>query len=56
MFETLEFTKKDGKIFQLVDKKSKVSFPFTLNVEKYNSKDEIEKKLANLNSFKDKKN
>ena len=48
MFENLEFTKKDGKIFQLVDKKSKVSFPFTLNVEKYNSKDEIEKKLNDL--------
>ena len=45
MFETLEFTKKDGKIFQLIDKKSKVSFPFTLNIEKYNSKDEVEKKV-----------
>ena len=41
---TLEFKKQD-KLQQLTDSKSKIQFPFTANVEKYNSKEELENKL-----------
>ena len=44
IFETLEFTKQD-KLFQLTDTKNKIQFPFTANVETYNSKEELENKL-----------
>ena len=44
IFETLEFAKQD-KLFQLTDTKNKIQFPFTANVETYNSKEELENKL-----------
>ncbi len=50
LFETLTFEKKDGKIMQLVDKKSNIKFPFTIAVEKYSSPTEIENKINEFES------
>ena len=44
IFETLKFIKQD-ELFQLTDTKNKIQFPFTANVEKYDSKEELDNKL-----------